>query len=314
VAVLADALVTFFLQGAEQLALQVERDLADFIEKEGSAPGGLETTGAIFDCSGEGALRVAEELAFVEFLGNGGAVDADESLLLATAAAVDFAGDQLLAGAGFTEDEDRGVGGGDESNLADDLAEGGALADEITERFGFDDLLAQVGVLLLELGLEALDLLEGAGVGDGPGDVVGEDAPPDFRALGDVLAAEDSNDTEDLALEDDGDAIEAANGFRLEPLDMGEIARVLIQVAQGGLLSGGPDFTDDPDAERDAGEAVREGDIFLLAFGRGDEVAFTGDGMEAAGLVGALGAAAAGGAKIALVDEPDADPGDIGAV
>ena len=41
-AVLSDALVLAFLNGAEELGLQLERDLADLVEKERAAVGRLE--------------------------------------------------------------------------------------------------------------------------------------------------------------------------------------------------------------------------------------------------------------------------------
>ena len=44
-AVFAHAFVTFFLQGAQQFALQVQRHFADFIQKQGAALGHLESTG-----------------------------------------------------------------------------------------------------------------------------------------------------------------------------------------------------------------------------------------------------------------------------
>ena len=120
-AVLADAFVTFLLQDAEQFALQVQGDFADFIEEQGAARSRLETTGAVIDGTGKGTARVAEKLAFKQVLGNGSAVDPDEWFVLAPAAVVDFPGDQFLAGAGFTPDEHGGIGGGDEVNLADGL-------------------------------------------------------------------------------------------------------------------------------------------------------------------------------------------------
>ena len=64
-AVFAHALITFFLQGPQQLALQIERDFADFVQKQSSALGGFKTSGAILDCAGESALGVAEKFTFV---------------------------------------------------------------------------------------------------------------------------------------------------------------------------------------------------------------------------------------------------------
>ena len=54
----------FFLQGAQQFGLQVERQLADLVEKDGSSLGGCEQTffGAIG--AGERPFHIAEEFAF----------------------------------------------------------------------------------------------------------------------------------------------------------------------------------------------------------------------------------------------------------
>ena len=64
-AVFPDAFVAFFLQGPEQLALQIEGDFTDFIQKQGSALGGFKAAGAILDCAGESAFGVAEKFTLV---------------------------------------------------------------------------------------------------------------------------------------------------------------------------------------------------------------------------------------------------------
>jgi hypothetical protein len=61
--VLSYALVLAFLNGAEELGLQLERDLADLVEKERAAVGRLEPAYPIPEGAGERALHVAEELA-----------------------------------------------------------------------------------------------------------------------------------------------------------------------------------------------------------------------------------------------------------
>jgi hypothetical protein len=53
---------------------------------------------------------VAEEFGLEEVLGEGGAVDGDEGLVLAGGVEVEGAGDEFLAGAAFALDEDGGVG------------------------------------------------------------------------------------------------------------------------------------------------------------------------------------------------------------
>ena len=59
----AQPLELALLQHAQQLRLQLERDLADFVEEHGAAVGQLEAADALADRAGERALLVAEQLA-----------------------------------------------------------------------------------------------------------------------------------------------------------------------------------------------------------------------------------------------------------
>src|SRR3546814_1103093 len=62
--------------------------------------------------SGEGALFVAEQLGLQQALGDRRAVYGDEALLRALGLGVQEARHDLLTGAGFTGNQDAGVGGG----------------------------------------------------------------------------------------------------------------------------------------------------------------------------------------------------------
>ena len=95
--------------------------------------------------------------------------------LLARAELVHGSGDQFLARAGFAADQDGGVGGRDRLDLLQDLAQGGALADDVAEVVLGADFLLQIRLLLGELVLERLDLLERQGVLDGDGHLVGDE-------------------------------------------------------------------------------------------------------------------------------------------
>ena len=108
VAVAAYPLELAVLEGAEELGLHAERELADFVEEDDAAVGGFEEAGLLHFCVGEGAPFVAEEGALDEGLGDGGAVDFDEGLFAARAAGVDGAGDEVFAGSRLTGDEDGG--------------------------------------------------------------------------------------------------------------------------------------------------------------------------------------------------------------
>ena len=74
----ADAEDDALLQRAEELHLEVQRQLADLVEEERALVGRLELAGPRRDRAGEGALHVAEELALDQVLGDGAAVDGDE--------------------------------------------------------------------------------------------------------------------------------------------------------------------------------------------------------------------------------------------
>ena len=66
---------------AEQLGLEVEAELADFVEEQGAVAGGADQAGVVAVGAGEGAAAVAEELAFEQVARDGGAVERDEGLL-----------------------------------------------------------------------------------------------------------------------------------------------------------------------------------------------------------------------------------------
>src|SRR5690606_24714551 len=129
----ADPHDDLLLDGAQDLHLQVERHLADLVEEQGAAVGRLELARLVGDRAGEGALDVAEQLALEQVLRDGAAVDGDERPVLARRAAVDLAGDQLLAGAGLAGDEHRDVGGRHLLHLAEPLLHRPAGADDLTE-------------------------------------------------------------------------------------------------------------------------------------------------------------------------------------
>ena len=73
---------------------------------------------------------------------------------------MDFMRDQLFARAGFAEDEHGSFRGRDEVDLADDLAQRAALADQIAKCARFQDFFFEICVLLFELIFQALDFLK----------------------------------------------------------------------------------------------------------------------------------------------------------
>ena len=112
------------------------------------------------------------------------------------AAAVDGAGDQLLAGAGLAQQQHGDAGGRHLVHLVEDGAKGLAAANDLVHVEDGLDLVAQVVVLGLELGPEALVFrqarpqpdvraLAGDGAAQDPGD---EPAPLDALGRPDALA------------------------------------------------------------------------------------------------------------------------------
>src|ERR1043165_4827039 len=74
----AQALELVLLEDAQQLRLQLERDVADLVEEKRSPVGQLEAADALRDGSRERPPLVTEQLALEEAGGDGGAVDLDE--------------------------------------------------------------------------------------------------------------------------------------------------------------------------------------------------------------------------------------------
>ena len=84
----------------------------DLVEEDGAAVGGLELADLELVGTREGASLVTEQLALQELSRHGGAVDLDEWPSPAGGEMVDRPGDQLLAGAGLTSDENGDVDAG----------------------------------------------------------------------------------------------------------------------------------------------------------------------------------------------------------
>ncbi len=100
------------LQHTEQLGLQFERRLADFVQEYRPAMGQLEPTDPLRDRAGKRALFVAKQLAFEQAGGNGGAVALHEGMPASRTHAMESASDQFLPRARLPTDEHGRIGGG----------------------------------------------------------------------------------------------------------------------------------------------------------------------------------------------------------
>ena len=130
VATPAQAFHPAFLQHAQQLGLQAERQLADLVEQQGAAVGQFELARLAVHRAGESTALVAEQQGFEHRLGDRRAVHRDEGRLGGRAEAVDVAGHQLLAGAGFAADQHRHAGQRHALGHGQQAPAGGRLADQ----------------------------------------------------------------------------------------------------------------------------------------------------------------------------------------
>src|SRR5258705_8287001 len=94
-----EALEGAFLQHAQQLGLEVERQIADLIEEQRSVVRELEAPLACANRARERAARVSEQLALDERRRQRGAIDDDERVRAAGAPIVNRPGEQLFPGA-----------------------------------------------------------------------------------------------------------------------------------------------------------------------------------------------------------------------
>ena len=120
---IADALEHSLLQDTQQLHLHGRAHVPDLVEEESAALGDLETALAGGDSAGKGALFVAEQLGFEQIGGDRAAVHRHKGAAATRTQIMDGAGDDFLAGAGFAEDECRGVEDCDLADQSDDVAD-----------------------------------------------------------------------------------------------------------------------------------------------------------------------------------------------
>ena len=102
-----------------------------------SAFGDFEQTFLLRDGAGEGATLVTEQLTFEECFREGGAIEGDKGPRFARAVQVDGAGGELLSGATFTQDQNRGVGRRDSLNKLIDLAHARPAANHVVLKLDF---------------------------------------------------------------------------------------------------------------------------------------------------------------------------------
>ena len=97
------------LKNAQQLDLRRQWQLRNLVEKHGPAVGDLEAAVALAVSAGERPARVAEQFGLHQRLGEGAAWDGHVGAVAARASIVDQAGNNLLAGSTFADDQHRRV-------------------------------------------------------------------------------------------------------------------------------------------------------------------------------------------------------------
>src|SRR6516164_3343838 len=101
------------LKKLQELGLQGQIELGDFIQKERAAVRQLNTAGLGTIGAREGSLFVSEQLAFEQGAGDRGAVDLDVRAGAPGRPAMDHACDDVFARAALAMDKNRNVGSGD---------------------------------------------------------------------------------------------------------------------------------------------------------------------------------------------------------
>src|SRR5262249_2830009 len=95
------------LQDPQQLGLQLQRYIANFVEKQRAAVCGFETANLASHSSGKGALFVTEEFAFQKAKRNRSAVQLDERSCTASAVSMNCSRDEFLARSRLAFNQDR---------------------------------------------------------------------------------------------------------------------------------------------------------------------------------------------------------------
>ncbi len=96
--------------------------------------GGFHLAKGLFTRAGEGAFFVAEQFAFDQVFGHGGAVDGDEPVVAPGAQLVNGPGHDLFAGAALAQQGTGDAGGGDFLQHAADFEHLGVIGDQPFQR------------------------------------------------------------------------------------------------------------------------------------------------------------------------------------
>jgi hypothetical protein len=127
----AEALESVLLQDAQEFRLQVEREVTDFVEEQRPPVSQFKAPEALRERPREGAFFIAEEFAFEQPAGNGGAVERDEGARVTRTEGVQRPCQEFFAGAGLALQEYGGIGRGHEVKLRQHRLERRALPEDL---------------------------------------------------------------------------------------------------------------------------------------------------------------------------------------
>lgn len=136
---------------------------------------------------------MAEEFAFEQILGDGGAIHFNEGFVMARAVVVEEAGEEFLAGTSLTENKNATTGTGDLAALFQQLDHGRIGGNDVMSRWGFGARWMGGGVPE-----DAVNSLAKLRFGNGFGDVIGDAEPSRFDG-GCLVAVAGDNDDRGLA-------------------------------------------------------------------------------------------------------------------
>src|SRR5262249_7375696 len=196
---LTDTLEPSFLNRAKQLALQLQRNFADFVEEERPAISCLKPSGSIADGASEGSFHMAEKLTLEQLARNRRAVHRDEWAIAPRAPFVKASRDHLLARAGFTQHQHTRAGRCDEIDLLKHALENRTPTHDLAGCHTYLDLFPQVSVLELQLRAQTLDFRERARVGNRHRALAGKHPQPLERLIVERRARKHTEHTDELA-------------------------------------------------------------------------------------------------------------------
>src|SRR5215469_17171824 len=139
------------LKHTQQFDLGFRRQLTDFIEKQSATVRQFKAARATLQRARESSLHMSKKFALDEPGGYSPAIHFHQRPMLALAPVVNRASNQFFSAAGFTKNQDSGVGRRDRLNPVEYINQAFAVADDLFEIVFFPNLFLQIYVLCFEL-------------------------------------------------------------------------------------------------------------------------------------------------------------------